>query len=309
MNRHLIVIAAALLSLHATQPARAAEPVDLQKAIVGIWHEKDDEVVMEFLADGTMKVLPMGARQVLSGVYMPLKWSLGAGGKLKMEGLPGNEVPGNEVDQEWVVRVEGDAMTLLKGDRSQANFERLKELPASVKDFKPASLDVMIAAFDKGLMLKMASDGKEIHWAMLHAKNPVYPKNGTSTEYFQKMLLDKNFGFRPGAFGGPGFPAETPPGQLKAGNVAWMLLADAADAPPKLPLLLSRNVEAEKVSDLKGRIADTLADRPPFGGKGVVLILKDYSALIFAGKDLETKWETVLGELPAGEPDRKYLQP
>ncbi|MCX6874872.1 MAG: hypothetical protein NTW21_13850 [Verrucomicrobia bacterium] len=39
------------------------------------------------------------------------------------------------------------------------------------------------------------------------------------------------------------------------------------------------------------------------------LILQDYSALIFAGKDLETKWETVLGDLPAGEPDRKYLQP
>lgn len=311
MNRLSIIAAMGILCFPCASGAESdAAPAGPRNGFVGVWQETDGDMIMEILADGSLNMMPADPAEA-EGFYVAMKWSVTPDGKLELSEAPGGET----MVMDFTV---GDTLTLKPPDGHAATFRRLNELPTALKALKPAGNEVLEAARDRALMVRMLSNGRNIHMAMMVAEmdgagdaaHPVYPRDGTSTGYFAGFLLKKKLlEPAPGFFGGPGLPVEAAADQLKAENVAWLLLADAENAPANLPVLLSRNARVSKVSDLKGRIADTLSDQPPFGKTAVLFIRKDGSARACIDKDLDATWETLLGDLPEGEPDRKYLQP
>ena len=82
-------------------------------------------------------------------------------------------------------------------------------------------------------------------------------------------------------------------------TIAWSV----ADLPPgasrELPLLISRNVNADSLASFTGRVADALTDMPPFGTNCAVIIFRSGRSAIIQGDALNGTWSPYLGEHPA----------
>ena len=71
------------------------------------------------------------------------------------------------------------------------------------------------------------------------------------------------------------------------------MVADvSAESPDQTPVFLSRNVKARTLTELHGRVSDTLSDDEPFGKKCVLLVFKSTKALVVDG---QADWSSILG--------------
>ena len=136
-----------------------------------------------------------------------------------------------------------------------------------------------------------SSNGKQIYYAAF-ARNlevdakEVWPSSASyssSTVFFTNLVGNgvlKTSGLPKVGYSVFAAPGITPymgsnAALFKAENNAWCVVADLSEeSPDTMPFLISRNVRASSLADLHGRIGDTLSDDPPFGRKGVVVILK-----------------------------------
>ena len=81
--------------------------------------------------------------------------------------------------------------------------------------------------------------------------------------------------------------------------IAWNVVDLPAGASRETPLLISRNVRADSLAALTGRVADTMFDAPPFGTNCVVVIDRCGDASTIQGDALEGSWLPYLGTPPA----------
>lgn len=117
-----------------------------------------------------------------------------------------------------------------------------------------------------------------------------------STDYFG-MLVSSNIMSVPYSFFEVAGARKAPGGAagVRAEHNAWSVVADLEAEPPEpIPFLLSRNIRAENLSDLKGRVADTLSDAPPFGRRAAVFVTAGCSVFILEGPELNRDWDYFL---------------
>lgn len=148
----------------------------------------------------------------------------------------------------------------------------------------------------------------------------------TSTDYFKKLFdiqnqttgdWDPYIDAKIECLWGNGVPAASS-GQLEARNVAWSIVAGAADMSSPIPALVTRNVDCSQFAvsgqnDMsKNKTKIGLEKKPaPFGKKGCIIILKGGEALALPARqcrlcDIYDKQPTV--SIPDGI-TLKYLEP
>ncbi len=108
-----------------------------------------------------------------------------------------------------------------------------------------------------------------------------FPKVGqysTSTEYFKHLVESGIMNVSYDFFAAPGIPAckSIHAADFKAENNAWCVVLGLNDAPEGTPFLFTRNFHPEALQAGDGPIE--LTDEPPFGNKGVVVVLKGGAA-------------------------------
>lgn len=110
-------------------------------------------------------------------------------------------------------------------------------------------------------------------------------KAATSTEALRKV--------------DPTLEMATLPGVPRRNNEpvpAWRVIALPIDAPRDVPVLISKNVRADSLADLTGRVSDVLTDIPPFGTNSAVLVYRDGRATTVQGASLQDTWKPFLGD-------------
>ena len=129
---------------------------------------------------------------------------------------------------------------------------------------------------------------------------PIFPKKGqyrTSTEYFIDLV---EFGVLPVSydfFAAPGIPGAHSPRakDFLAENNAWRVVLGLDDAPEGTPFMFTRNYDPDSLQSGDGPII--LNDEPPFGKKGMVVVLKGGAAYPLRGNQLRNRYFN-----PAGTP-------
>ena len=118
----------------------------------------------------------------------------------------------------------------------------------------------------------------------------------TSTAFFTNLVsgtaaLKVNYAF----FAARGLKpyAGTNAALFNAENNAWCVVADLGDTTPDSVLFLfTRNVCANSLADLRGRVGETLRNEPPYGKKGAVVVSRSGVAQMLKPDML---WSNVLG--------------
>lgn len=119
---------------------------------------------------------------------------------------------------------------------------------------------------------------------------PFWPAKGayrTSTEYFIHLVEDNIMTVSYDFFSAPGIPPakSSDPRDFTAENNAWRLVLGLDDAPEGTPFLFTRNCDPGTLP--AGENTLLLTDNPPFGRKGVVVVLKGGSAFTLKGLQLK----------------------
>lgn len=88
--------------------------------------------------------------------------------------------------------------------------------------------------------------------------------------------------------------------------IAWAVVDLPREASREMPLLLSRNIAVTSLAQLTGRVADVVADEPPFGTNAVLLITRGGRPILIQAGALQADWREYL----AGEhPTNRVLRP
>ncbi len=117
----------------------------------------------------------------------------------------------------------------------------------------------------------------------------VWPRKGeyrTSTEYFIHLVESNVMTVSYAFFAAPGIPPakSTDAKDFKAENNAWRLVLGLDEAPEGTPFLFTRNYDPGTLPGGDGPLV--LNDVPPFGTKGMVVVLKGGSAYWLKGNQL-----------------------
>ena len=108
----------------------------------------------------------------------------------------------------------------------------------------------------------------------------------TSTEYFIHLVESGTLAVSYDFFAAPGIPAakSAEARDFTAENNAWRLVLGLADAPEGTPFLFTRNYDP--IAWPRGNEPLVLTDQPPFGKKGVVVVMKGGAAFTLRGHQL-----------------------
>lgn len=145
--------------------------------------------------------------------------------------------------------------------------------------------------FEKQQMISVMSNGQNIFLSLFARQNEIspwssdyYPKSSgpfsfaSSTEYLRAVVtsgcMNVSFAF----FSAPGISSthSTNPGDFHSSNNAWCVVTDIShETPDNCPFLFTRNLTITSLDQ-----APILSDAPPFGRKGVVVIMKNGGGLV-----------------------------
>ena len=122
-----------------------------------------------------------------------------------------------------------------------------------------------------------------------------FPASGvvaSSTEYFRNMVSNKWFQPYFGLFALSGIPTYDgeDPAMFKPENNAWCVTADLIPRYHTLPrgpcpFMFTRNLDITRLSEAK---ADRLRDVPPYGLRGVLVVMTDCSAKFLRPEQIES---------------------
>lgn len=290
--------------------ACAAEPAPMRAAPEGIWQTEDDDMVLVFSADGTGKMMPADPAKA-EGKFMAIRWACAADGRLEISGFPDGSV------LRWRV-TPGDPLILKSATGEVLTLKKLDKLPEPLAALKPVDPATLTGALTESQMLCMAANGRQVITAFLMAwwarerSREFDPREGESgADYFRRLAATGGFSLPASELAGPGYPAAATMADLKAENLAWRVMGGGRrTAGGSLPFLLSRNIRANTLGDLKGTILDTLGEDKPFGKQGAIVVFMDGHARILKGDELRQTWEAILDQ-PIGEADlaRPILTP
>ena len=157
-------------------------------------------------------------------------------------------------------------------------------------------------AADSAEQVQVVSNGANIYKAVFASQindlvlgnsQSEWPRKGqyrTSTEFFVELVesgtLDVTYDF----FAAPGLPpaCSSDPRDFKAENNAWRMVLGLDDAPVGTPFLFTRNFDPDTLRS--GDELIVLNDKPPFGKKGMVVVLKGGSAFFLKGDQLRNSF-------------------
>ncbi len=301
MKRSLIGYVFILLA--GTTAACAVEPAPMRAALEGIWQTDDDDMVLVFSADGTGKMMPSDPEEA-EGQYLPIRWACSEDGQLEISGFPDGLV------MKWKV-TPGNPLILKSETRETLNLNKLDKLPEPLAALEPVEPATLTGALNKAQMVRMAAGGRQVITAFLMAwmdrgrTREFDPRAGESgAEYFRRLAATCGFDLPASELAGPGYPAAATLTDLKAENLAWRVVGGGKrTAEGSLPFLLSRNIRANTLGDLKGTILDSLGEETPFGKQGAIVVFMDGHARILKGDELKQTWDAIL-DRPLEEADK-----
>lgn len=174
-------------------------------------------------------------------------------------------------------------------------------LPAVNKAVESAG---MVSTVSNGKNIYMSAIAAHLDDAVLGDETTPWPRKGefgTSTEYFVHLVESGALNATCEFFAAPGIPAakSSAAGDFTAENNAWRLVLGLADAPEGTPFLFTRNYDPGALQD--GDESLDLSDNPPFGKKGVVVVLKGGSAYCLKGGQLKNSLFNPAGTPSAGD--------
>ena len=157
-------------------------------------------------------------------------------------------------------------------------------------------------AADSAEQVQVVSNGANIYKAVfasqiqdltLGSDRPVWPRKGqyrTSTEFFTELVESGTINATFDVFAAPGLPPARSgdPRDFKAENNAWRMVLGLDDAPEGTPFLFTRNYDPKTL--VAGDAPIVLNDEPPFGKKGMVVVLKGGSAFFLKGDQLRNSF-------------------
>jgi hypothetical protein len=148
----------------------------------------------------------------------------------------------------------------------------------------------------------MLSNGKQIYYVSVYGFTDYDKKEGwpssarftNSTAFFTNLFSAHTSNEYHQLFDAPGFNLhEGTNAALNAENNAWCVVADLTDkTPDSVPFLLTRNVRAHSLADLRGRVGETLLNEPPYGKKGAVVVSRGGVSQMLKPDML---WSNILG--------------
>lgn len=162
----------------------------------------------------------------------------------------------------------------------------------------------MVATVANGANIYKSVFANQMDAAVLGEESRGWPKKGeyrTSTDYFIHLVESKAMSVSYDFFAAPGIPAakSTDARDFKAENNAWRLVLGLEDAPEGTPFLFTRNYDPGTLPSGDGPII--LNDEPPFGKKGVVVVLKGGSAYSLKGNMLRSTIFNPAGDASGAE--------
>lgn len=137
---------------------------------------------------------------------------------------------------------------------------------------------------------------------------PAVGQYNSSTDFFKDLvesgLMNVSFDF----FAARGIPGihSCDPDDFKPENNAWCMVLGLEDAPEGTPFLFSRNVDLNALQNSESPVE--LADRPPFGKTGLVIVEKGGAAFSLSG-DAATQLLTDLAANCATNPNLEIIGP
>lgn len=153
-------------------------------------------------------------------------------------------------------------------------------------------------AVTKASLVQTVANGANIYRAAFsqyndvargHERTPAFPKKGqyrTSTEYFIDLVESGVLAVSYDFFAARGIPDahSTRAEDFRAENNAWRVVLGLDDAPEGTPFMFTRNYDPDSLQSGDGPII--LNDEPPFGKKGMVVVLKGGAAYYLSGNQL-----------------------
>ena len=174
-------------------------------------------------------------------------------------------------------------------------------LPAVGKAVETAG---MVSTVSNGKNIYMSAYAAQMDAADTGGETAMWPRKGefgTSTEYFVHLVESGAMNATYDFFAAPGIPAakSSEAADFKAENNAWRLVLGLAEAPEGAPFLFTRNYDPDALQG--GDESLVLTDDPPFGKKGVVVVLKGGSAYCLKGSQLKNSLFNPAGTPSAGD--------
>lgn len=120
-----------------------------------------------------------------------------------------------------------------------------------------------------------------------------YPASGafsSSTEFFRNLVIKGRIQPFFEIYSAPGIPAcdGNDPSMFRPENNAWCVTTDLNPLNlPQCPYMFTRNLDITSISDAR---ADRLRDIPPYGRRGVLVIMTDCSAKFIPAKQIESEF-------------------
>lgn len=157
-------------------------------------------------------------------------------------------------------------------------------------------------ASDSAEQVQVVSNGANIYKAVfasqiqdlvLGSDRSEWPRKGqyrTTTEFFVELVGSGTINAAFDVFAAPGLPParSSDPLDFKAENNAWRMVLGLDDAPEGTPFLFTRNYDPKTL--VAGDDPIVLSDEPPFGKKGMVVVLKGGSAFFLKGDQLRNSF-------------------
>ena len=156
--------------------------------------------------------------------------------------------------------------------------------------------------FEKRQMISVMSNGRNIFLSLFARQNATspwsseyYPKSSgpfsfaSSTEYLRAVVTSGCMNVSYAFFSAPGIPSahSTNPSDFLSFNNAWCVVADISQGTPdNCPFLFTRNLTITSLDQ-----APILTDAPPFGRKGVVVIMKNGGGLLLNAEGARSYFE------------------
>ena len=165
---------------------------------------------------------------------------------------------------------------------------------------------VLLPAADRAAesaeQIQVVSNGANIYKAVFAAQmntlvlgngQAEWPQKGqyrTSTEFFVELVESGTLPVTYDFFAAPGLPpaCSSNPCDFKAENNAWRMVLGLDNAPEGTPFLFTRNFDPGALLSDDDPIV--LSDEPPFGKKGIVVVLKGGSAFFLKGDQLRNSF-------------------
>lgn len=174
----------------------------------------------------------------------------------------------------------------------------LFSIPVGMEIWKWVCRGRMSKLSGHGAMIVRRVDNPDGEYPARLTELPSSVRYKTSTDYFNERITNTANGLYPFVFAVPwkNEHIRETGGLLTPDQNAWSVVADlVTGGPPNKVFLISRNVRANSLAELRGRVGDNLDRSQPLGRHGAVVVMTSGSTLHLSP---DVAWREVLLHQP-----------